>query len=98
MTSIPSNKPERTALSNNNVGNKCQIQDIVFTVVEAKGVVMEIIVEMDVIAAIVVVVANQHPMLDGVMVYNLILIATVITNFFVLVVGDTNIPGKIVGT
>lgn len=53
---------------------------------------VEIIVEVD---ELEVIVEECHPMLDGVMVDNII---EIVTNFFVLTVKDINILVKIVGT
>lgn len=57
--------------------------------VVAKDAAVEIIVEVDVHVAMlemaVLIEDQRHPMLDGVMIDNLILI---VTNFFALTVGD----------
>lgn len=58
----------------------------------AEDMAVEIIVEVD---ELEVIVEECHPMLDGVMVDNII---EIVTNFFVLTVKDINILVKIVGT
>lgn len=100
MTHELDNIPERSALVLMRAA-QCLIQDMVVMadMVEAEDVGMEIIVEVDVMVVVVVVVVKDcHPMLDGVMVDNIIQIVLIVTNFFVLTVGEIDMLVKIIGT